>query len=127
VELPPLANPVGDWTTQAADHAALFQTLAYTKPIRKNFNVNLVGTQPGIDNRIVKTHSLDNFAAKGGLNVERNTMVSSMKKVLGTGLSVGAQSYFLSQDINGDLKNETLNSYKGADIGTRQVTPRISR
>jgi len=90
---------------------------AYTKPIRKNFNVNLIGTQPGIDNSIVKTHSLDNFAAKSGLNDGRNTMVSSMKKGLGTGLSVGAQSYFLSQDIKQDLKTEKLNSYKGADIG----------
>jgi len=40
-----------------------------------------------------------------------------MKKGLGTGLSVGAQSYFLSQDIKGDLKNEKLDSYKGTDIG----------
>jgi len=98
-------------------HMDFASTLAYTKPIRKSFNVNLVGTQPGIDNSIVKTHSLDNFAAKGGLNVERNTMVSSMKKGLGTGLSVAAQSHFLSQDIKGDLKNEKLDSYKGADIG----------
>jgi hypothetical protein len=90
--------------------------LAYTKPIRKNFNVNLVGTQPGIDNSIVKTHSLDNFASKGGLNVERNTMVSSLKKGLGTGLSVAAQGYFLSQDIKGDLKNEKQDSFKGTDI-----------
>jgi len=89
----------------------------HTKPIRKKFNVNLVGTQPGIDNSIVKTHSLNNFAAKGGLNVERNTMVSSMKKGMGTGLSVAAQGYFLSQDIKGDLKNEKQDSYKGTDIG----------
>ena len=34
--------------------------LAYTKPIRNN----LIGTRPGIDNSIVKTHSLDNLAAK---------------------------------------------------------------
>ena len=91
--------------------------LSYTKPIRKKIHVNLVGTQPGIDNSIVKTHSLDNFVSKGGLNVERNTMVSSMKNGLGTGLSLGAQGYFLSQDIKGDLKNEKLDSYKGTDIG----------
>ena len=97
-------------------HADFASPLAYTKPTRKKFNVNLVGTQPGIDNSIVKTHSLDNFAAKGGLNVERNTMVSSMKKGLGTGLSVGAQSYFLSQDIKGDVKNEKQDPYKAADI-----------
>ena len=90
--------------------------LAYTKPIRKKFNVNLVGTQPGIDSSIVKNHSLDNFAGKTGLNVERNTMVSSMKKSMGTGLSVAAQGYFLSQDIKGDL-NEKKDSYKGTDIG----------
>ena len=36
---------------------------------------------------------------------------------MGTGLSVGAQGYFLSQDIKGDLKNEKLDSYKAADIG----------
>jgi len=98
-------------------HMDFASPLAYTKPIRKDFHVNLVGTQPGIDNSIVKTHSLDNFAAKGGLNVERNTMVSSMKKGLGTGLSVGAQGYFLSQDIKGDLKNEKQDSCKGTDIG----------
>jgi len=97
-------------------HMDFASPLSYTKPIRKNFNVNLVGTQPGIDNSIVKTHSLDNFAAKGGLNVERNTMVSSMKKGMGTGISVAAQGYFLSQDIKGDLKNEKLDSYKGTDI-----------
>jgi len=61
-------------------HMDIASPLSYTQPIRKKFNVNLVGTKPGIDNSIVKTHSLDNFAAKGGLNVERNTMVSSMKK-----------------------------------------------
>jgi len=98
-------------------HADFASPLSYTKPIRKNFNVNLVGTQPGIDSSIVKTRSLDNFASKGGLNVERNTMVSSMKKGLGTGLSVGAQGYFLSQDIKGDLKTEKLDSYKATDIG----------
>jgi len=98
-------------------HMDFASTLAYTKPIRKHFNVNLVGTQPGIDNSIVKTHSLNNFVSKGGLNVERNTMVSSMKKSMGTGLSVAAQGYFLSQDIKGDLKNEKLDSYKGAYIG----------
>jgi len=91
--------------------------LSYTKPIRKKIHVNLVGTQPGIDNSIERNHSLDNFAAKGGLNVERNTMISSSKKGLGTGISVGAQGYFLSQDIKGDLKNEKLDSYKGTDIG----------
>jgi len=32
-------------------------------------------------------------------------------------LSVGAQGYFLSQDIKGDLKTEKLDSYKGTDIG----------
>jgi len=98
-------------------HIDFASPLAYTKPIRKNFNVNLVGTQPGIDSSIVKAHSLDNFAAKGGLNVERNTMISSMKKGMGTGLSVAAQGYFLSQDIKGDLKNEKLDSFKGTDIG----------
>ena len=98
-------------------HMDFASPLSYTKPIRKVFNVNLVGTQPGIDNSIVKTHSLDNFASKGGLNVERNTMVSSMKKGMGTGLSVAAQGYFLSQDIKGDLKNEKQDSYKGTDIG----------
>jgi len=98
-------------------HMDFASPLAYTKPIRKNFKVNLVGTRPGIDNSIEKTHSLDNFASKGGLSVERNTMISSMKKGLGTGLSVGAQGYFLSQDIKQDLKTEDLDSYKGTDIG----------
>jgi hypothetical protein len=98
-------------------HMDFASPLSYTQPIRKNFSVNLVGTKPGIDNSIVKTHSLDNFAAKGGLNVERNTMVSSMKKSMGTGLSVAAQGYFLSQDIKQDLKTEKLDSYKGTDIG----------
>ena len=32
-------------------------------------------------------------------------------------MSVGAQGYFLSQDIKGDLKTEKLDSYKGTDIG----------
>ena len=68
--------------------------------------VNLVGTRPGIDKSIVSTHSLDHFAGKGGLAVERNTMVASMKNSLGTGLNVAAQGYFLSEDIKGDLKNE---------------------
>jgi hypothetical protein len=104
-------------------HMDFASTLSYTKPIRKNFNVNLIGTPPGIDNSIVKTHSLDNFAARGGLNVERNTMVSSMKKGLGTGLSVGAQSYFLSQDIKGDLKNEKLDSYKGGPVKQYRLPP----
>jgi len=44
-------------------------------------------------------------------------MVSSMKKGLGTGLSVGAQGYFLSQDIKQDLKTEKLDSYNGTDTG----------
>ena len=30
---------------------------------------------------------------------------------------MGAQGYFLSQDIKGDLKTEKLDSYKGTDIG----------
>ena len=98
-------------------HADFASPLAYTKPIRKNFKVNLIGTRPGIDSSIVKTHSLDNFASKGGLNVELNTMVSSMKKGLGTGLSVAAQGYFLSTDIKQDLKTEKLDLYKGTDIG----------
>jgi hypothetical protein len=98
-------------------HMDFASPLSYTKPIRKNFKVNLIGTRPGIDNSIVKTHSLDNFASKSGLSVERNTMISSMKKGLGTGLSVGAQGYFLSQDIKQDLKTEDLDSYKGTDIG----------
>jgi len=88
-------------------HADFASPLAYSKPIRKSFNVNLVGTQPGIDSSIVKTHSLDNFASKGSLSVERNTMVSSIKNGLGTGLSVAAQGYCLSQDIKGDLKRKT--------------------
>jgi hypothetical protein len=79
--------------------------------------VNLVGTRPGIDKSIVSTHSLDHFAGKGGLAVERNTMVASMKNSLGTGLNVAAQGYFLSEDIKGDLKNKKLDSYKAADIG----------
>jgi hypothetical protein len=74
------------------------------------------GACPGIDNNFVKTHSLDKFAAKGGLSVEKNTMVSSMKKGLGTGSSVGAQG-ISSQDIKGDLKHIKLNSYEVADIG----------
>jgi len=98
-------------------HMDFASPLAYTRPIRKNSNVNLVGTRPGIDSSIEKTHSLDNFASKGGLNVERNTMVSSLKKGLGTGLSVAAQGYFLSTDIKQDLKTEKLDSYKGTDIG----------
>jgi len=98
-------------------HMDFASPLAYTQPIRKNFKVNLIGTRPGIDNSILKTHSLDNFAAKGGLSVERNTMISSMKKGLGTGVSLAAQGFFLSNDIKGDLKNEDLDSYKGADIG----------
>jgi hypothetical protein len=98
-------------------HADFASPLAYTQPIRKRINVNLIGTRPGIDSSIVKTHSLDNFAAKGGLSVGRNTMISSMKKGLGTGLSVAAQGYFLSTDIKQDLKTEKLDSYKGTDIG----------
>jgi hypothetical protein len=44
-------------------------------------------------------------------------MVSSMKKGLGTGSSVGAQGISLSQDIKGDLKHKKLNYYEVADIG----------
>jgi len=61
-------------------HMDFASPLAYTKPIRNNFKVNLIGTRPCIDCSIVKTHSLDNFAAKGGLSVERNTMISFMRK-----------------------------------------------
>jgi hypothetical protein len=98
-------------------HLDFASPLSFTKPIRQNFKVNLVGTRPGIDSSIVKTHSIDNFAAKGGLSVERNTMIASMKKSMGTALNVAAQGYFLEQDIKGDLKNEKQASYKGVDIG----------
>ena len=98
-------------------HMDFASPLAFTKPIMKNMKVNLVGTVPGIDKSIASTHSLEHFAAKGTLIVERNTMVASMKKSMGTGLNVASQSYFLAEDIKSDLKDEKLDSYKGADIG----------
>jgi hypothetical protein len=103
-------------------HMDFASPLAYFSPIQKGFKVNLIGTRPnvGIDKSLISTHSIDYFAAEGGLAAERNTMVASMKNSLGTVANVAAQGYFFSQDVKKDLK-DTTTAYKVADIGVDVV------
>ena len=106
-------------------HMDFASPLAITSPIRKYFNVALVGTKKGLDKGLVNTHSIDHFFSNNSLKVTRNSMVSSVKNSVGKLTSGGLQGYFLAQDIREDLKDKnTTETTK--DIGV-DITKNVAQ
>ena len=75
----------------------------------ENNIIKLLGTKSGLDNSLVKTHSLEHFLE--GVKF-RNTPLSSMGKSLSLFGGLALQGFFTYQD----LKNDTNNVDKGIDI-----------
>ena len=86
--------------------------LAFSKRIRGNYNVNLVSITEEVENTaIVGAHSIDQFAPEiesvastGLVTVERNTMLSSVKKSAGSVIALGITAYDTAKEMKEDRK-----------------------
>ena len=86
--------------------------LAFSKRIRGNYNVNLVSITEEVPNQaIVGAHSIEQFAPEiesvastGLVTVERNTMLSSVKKSAGSIIALGITAYDTAKEMKEDRK-----------------------
>ena len=84
--------------------------LAYSKRIRGNYKVNLVSITDEVPNQaIVGAHSIEQFApeiesvaSSGLVTVERNTMLSSVKKSAGSVIALGITAYDTAKEMKQD-------------------------
>ena len=87
--------------------------LSMDRNIRKNFNVTNVATNPEVKDGLIGTHSLQQFTPEvnaithGAVEVERKTLVSSVKSGLGPALNIIGTGYAIEQDMKDDLKTGT--------------------
>lgn len=87
--------------------------LSMDRNIRKNFNVTNVATNPEVKDGVIGTHSLQQFTPEvkavthGAVEVERKTLVSSVKSGLGPALNVIGTGYAIEQDVKEDMKSGT--------------------
>jgi len=84
--------------------------LAFSKRIRGNYNVNIVSITEEVENTaIVGAHSIEQFAPEiesvastGLVTVERNTMLSSVKKSAGSVIALGITAYDTAKEMKQD-------------------------
>ena len=108
-------------------HLDFASPLGFDRDIQKNFNVELVNLNPAVkDTPIVGVHSLEQFTpeiesvSQGMVEVERNTLSSSIKNSVGSTINAGMTAYQIGTDIERDLKEGDAIDKGGAivaDVG----------